>query len=77
MIMDPLLFEITKWASLLVDIDCPQGRSLLGVSIHFYWTSCTDECVIESDKKLTLHETYDHWSVAVLTVTMHFTYFHF
>ena len=26
---------------------------------------------------LILHETYDHWSVAVLTVTEHFTYSHF
>ena len=24
-----------------------------------------------------LHETYDHWSVAVLTVTLHFIYSHF
>ena len=24
-----------------------------------------------------LHKTYDHWSVAVLTVTVHFIYFHF
>ena len=23
------------------------------------------------------HETYDHWSVAVLTVTVHFIHFHF
>ena len=26
---------------------------------------------------LILHETYDHWSVAVLTVTVHFIYLHF
>ena len=26
---------------------------------------------------LILHETYDHWSVAVLTVTVHFIYSHF
>ena len=26
---------------------------------------------------LRLHETYDHWSVAVLTVTVHFIYSHF
>ena len=26
---------------------------------------------------LILHETYDHWSVAVLTVTEHFIYSHF
>ena len=26
---------------------------------------------------LILHETYDHWSVAFLTVTVHYSFFHF
>ena len=26
---------------------------------------------------LILHETYDHWSEAVLTVTVHYSFFHF
>ena len=38
------IFVITKWATLLVDIHCPRSGSLLGISIHFFRTSCTDKC---------------------------------
>ena len=40
------IFVITKWATLLVDIHCPRGGSELGISIHFFRTSCTDEADI-------------------------------
>ena len=33
--MDLLLFVLAKLAALLVDIEGPQGRSKLGISIHF------------------------------------------
>ena len=38
------MIVMTKWATLLVDVDCPRGSSSLGVSIHVFRTSCTDEC---------------------------------
>ena len=30
------MFGITKWGTLLVDIHCPRGGSLLAISIHFF-----------------------------------------
>ena len=35
-IMDLHLFAIAKWASQLVDTECPRGRSQCGTFIHFY-----------------------------------------
>ena len=33
--MDVLIFVIAEWATLLVDIRCPQGNSSLSIPIHF------------------------------------------
>ena len=33
--MDLPIFEIAELATLLVDIDCPRGGSLLSIPIHF------------------------------------------
>ena len=38
------IFLITKWATLLVDIHCPQCGSKLSISIHFLRTGFTYEC---------------------------------
>ena len=34
-IMDLPIFVIAEWATLLVDIHCPRGGSLLTISSHF------------------------------------------
>ena len=34
-IMDLPIFVIAEWATLLVDIHCPRGGSLLSIPIHF------------------------------------------
>ena len=34
-IMDPPIFVIAEWATLLVDIRCPRGGSSLNIPIHF------------------------------------------
>ena len=34
-IMDLPMFVIAEWATLLVDIHCPRGGSLLRILIHF------------------------------------------
>ena len=33
--MDLPIFVITEWATLLVDIHCPRGDTLLVIPIHF------------------------------------------
>ena len=66
-IMDLPIFVIAEWATLLVDICCPRGGSQLSIPIHF---SGLAALIV-----LILHETYDHWSVAVLTVTVHSSFF--
>ena len=41
--MDPYIFVIAEWATLLVDIRCPRGGfnlAFLSISLR---TSCTDE----------------------------------
>ena len=35
MIMDLSIFVIAEWDTLLVDIHCPRGGSLLSIPIHF------------------------------------------
>ena len=67
--MDVFLFVLAKLASPLVDIGCPRGRDELGISIHSF-LCCLHWCV------LILHETFHHWSVAVLTVAVQFIYLH-
>ena len=34
-VMDPPIFVIAEWATLLVDIRCPRGGSQLSIPIHF------------------------------------------
>ena len=64
------IFVITKWSALLVSIHFPRGGFLTWYIYPFFqdwlhwWV-------------LILHKTYDHWSLAVLTVTEHFIYSHF
>ena len=69
MMTDLPLFAITKWASLLVGTHCPRGRSLLGISIHFSGLAA----LMSAD----IARTYDHWSVAILTVPVNIIYSHF
>ena len=42
-----------------------------------YALDAFDSSAMFAELELSLHETFGHWSVAVLTVTVHFIYFHF
>ena len=61
--MDVPIFVIGEWATLLLDIHCPEVvLNLAYLSIFHDWLHCW---------VLILYEGYDHRSVAVLTVTVH------
>ena len=65
--MDLLSFVIVKWASLLVDIVTELALSFVFLSKFFTGLAALMSADIAR---------FIHWSGSVLTVTLHFIYFH-